>query len=137
METVNDTAGKVVNQPDRRRLLLPLAYMGGLLLLSSVPGDQTEGPVGQLFLWVEPQWQNLLHVPLYAGLAASWLWALARHPMHGLTRLSVALLVTLLWAALDETYQISVPGRYSSLTDMALNALGACLAVGYAGLRFK
>ena len=135
MKTVNDTAGKVINLAGRRRLLLPLAYMAGLLLLSSVPGDQTEGPVGQLFQWVEPQWQNLLHVPLYAGLAASWLWALARHPMHGLTRLSVALLVTLLWAALDETYQISVPGRYSSLTDMALNALGACLIVGYAALR--
>jgi hypothetical protein len=140
METVNDTAGKAANQPDRRRLLLPLVYMAGLLLLSSIPGNQTEspeGPVGQLFQWITPGWQNLLHVPLYAGLAASWLWALARHPMHGLTRLSVALLVTLLWAALDETYQISVPGRYSSLTDMALNALGACLAVGYAGLRFK
>jgi VanZ family protein len=135
METVNDTAGKVVNQPDRRRLLLPLAYMAGLLLLSSVPGDQTEGPMGQLFQWVEPQWQNLLHVPLYAGLAASWLWALASHPMQRVNRLCIALLVTLLWAALDETYQLSVPGRYSSLTDMASNALGACLAVGYAALR--
>jgi len=135
METVNDTAGNVTNLPDRRRFLLPLAYMAGLLLLSSVPGDQTEGPVGQLFQWVEPQWQNLLHVPLYAGLAASWLWALASHPMQRVTRLSIALLVTLLWAALDETYQLSVPGRYSSLTDMAFNALGGCLAVGYAALR--
>jgi hypothetical protein len=135
MGTVNDTAGKVVNQPDRRRILLPLAYMAGLLLLSSVPGDQTEGPVGQLFQWVEPQWQNLLHVPLYAGLAASWLWALARYPIKRVNRLLIALLVTLLWAALDETYQLSIPGRYSSLTDMALNALGACLAVGYAALR--
>ena len=135
METVNDMAGNVTNLPDRRRLLLPLAYMAGLLLLSSVPGDQTEGLVGQLFQWVEPQWQNLLHVPLYAGLAASWLWALASHPMQRVNRLCIALLVTLLWAALDETYQISVPGRYSSLTDMALNALGACLIVGYAALR--
>jgi VanZ family protein len=135
MKTVNDTAGKVINLSGRRRLLLPLAYMAGLLLLSSVPGDQTEGPMGQLFQWVEPQWQNLLHVPLYAGLAASWLWALASHPMQRVTRLCIALLVTLLWAALDETYQIGVPGRYSSLTDMALNALGACLAVGYAALR--
>jgi VanZ family protein len=76
-------------------------------------------------------------VPLYAGLATSWLWALARCRMQRVARLSIALLVTLLWAALDETYQISVPGRYSSLTDMALNALGACLAVGYAALRPK
>ena len=138
METVNDPAGKVAKQPDRRRLLVPLAYMAGLLLLSSIPGNQTEspeGPMGQLFQWVEPQLQNLLHVPLYAGLAASWLWALASHPMQRVTRLSITLLVTLIWAALDETYQLSVPGRYSSLTDMALNALGACLAVVCAALR--
>jgi len=38
----------------------------------------------------------------------------------------------LLWAIADETYQMSVPGRYGSLTDMALNTLGAVLAVMYA-----
>ena len=114
--------------------------MAALLLLSSVPGSQTEGPddlVSQLFQWITPQWQNLLHVPLYAGLAASWLWALASHPLHRRARLSIALLLTLCWAVLDEAYQMDVPGRYSSLTDMALNALGASLAVGYAGLRRK
>jgi VanZ family protein len=127
----------VKNLPDERRIILPLGYMAALLLLSSVPGNQTAGPVGQVFQWITPQWQNLLHVPLYAGLAASWLWALARHPMQRVARLSIALLVTLIWAALDETYQMSVPGRYSSLTDMAMNALGAFLAVGYAGLRSR
>jgi hypothetical protein len=130
----------VKNLPDERRIILPLGYMAALLLLSSVPGNQAEspdGPVGQLFQWITPQWQNLLHVPLYAGLAASWLWALARHPMQRGARLSIALLVTLIWAALDETYQMSVPGRYSSLTDMAMNALGALMAVGYAGLRSR
>jgi VanZ family protein len=46
-------------------------------------------------------------------------------------------LLTINGAALDETYQMSVPGRYSSLTVMATNTLGALMAVGYAGLRSR
>jgi hypothetical protein len=120
-----------------RRFVLPLGYMTALLLLSSIPGDQTDGTVGQLFQWITPQWQNLLHVPLYAGLAASLLWALAGYPLQHRTQLFIALLVTISWAVVDETYQIGIPGRYASFTDLLLNILGACLAVGYAGLRFK
>ena len=112
--------------------------MAALYLLSSVPGDQTaEGSAGALVQWITPAWQNLLHVPLYAGLAASWLWALAHYPLRRPARLTVAFLLTVLWAILDETHQMAVPGRYASLTDLALNTIGATLAVAYSSLNAK
>lgn len=120
---------------NRWRLLLPLAYMGALLLLSSVPGRGVDGPAGELFQWIAPQWQNLLHIPLYGGLAASWLWALAAQPVGHTARLALALLLTLVWGAVDEAYQSGIAGRYGSLTDMALNAAGAVLVVLWARYR--
>jgi VanZ family protein len=118
------------------RLLLPAGYMVALVLLSSVPGDlPSEDPVGKVFQWVNPAWQNLLHVPLYAGLAASWLWALAVYRLNHFRRLALVFILTSIWAVLDELHQMSVPGRYGSLTDIALNLLGATMAVIYLGLK--
>jgi hypothetical protein len=119
----------------RWRLLLPLAYMAALLMLSSVPGRGVDSPAGAIFQWLTPSWQNLLHIPLYGGLAASWLWALAALPLSHAGRLAAVLLLTLSWAAVDELYQSTVPGRYGSATDLALNAIGACLVVLYARWR--
>jgi len=110
--------------------------MAFLLLLSSIPGDTPpDNLVGMVFRWVEPGWQNLLHVPLYAGLTACWLWALAGYPLGHRYRLATAFVLTVLWAIVDETYQMGVPGRYGSLTDLALNMLGACCAIMYANHR--
>ena len=115
------------------RVFVPLAYMFALFSLSSIPGDiSSDNLVEKAFQWVTPNWQNLLHVPVYAGLATCWLWALRAYPLQSHTYLASAFVLTLLWAIADETYQLSVPGRYGSLTDLALNALGAFLAVMYA-----
>ena len=119
----------------RWRLLLPLAYMATLLMLSSVPGRGEESPASAILEWLAPSWQNLLHIPLYGGLAASWLWALATLPLGRTARLAATLLLTLCWAAVDELYQSSVPGRYGSATDLALNAVGAGLVVLWARWR--
>ena len=117
----------------RWHILLPVAYMAALLLLSSIPVDAPpDNLVGIVFQWVEPKWQNLLHIPLYAGLAASWLWALAKYPLGHSYHLATAFVLTMLWAIVDETYQMGVPGRYGSLTDLALNMLGASCAIIYA-----
>ena len=112
------------------RILLPLGYMAALFLLSSIPGDaSTDTLVGKVFQWVTPGWQNLLHIPLYAGLTACWLWATAGYPLAQRYRLGIALVLTLLWAVVDEAHQMQIPGRYGSLTDLALNLLGAMLAI--------
>jgi VanZ family protein len=115
------------------RLLLPVGYMAALFLLSSIPGDiSPDRPLGAAFQWVSPGVQNLLHVPLYAGLALSWLWALAPSSLEHRTRLTIAALLTIAWGILDEAHQSFVPGRYPSWTDILLNLLGACIVLVYA-----
>ena len=52
-------------------LLPPLLYMLAIFGLSSVPGvipEDAPAPY-QIFNWAPPQVQNLLHIPVYAGLA--------------------------------------------------------------------
>lgn len=110
--------------------------MLGLYALSSIPGDQTPDTIGgELFMWVQPQWQNLLHVPLYAGLTATWIWAMRAWPLSRNGLLIISLLLAATWGLLDEIHQANVPGRFGSTTDMLLNVCGAILAVGYARLR--
>ncbi len=111
-------------------ILWPLCYMLGILGLSSVPGvipDDGSGAL-QVIAWVPPALQNLLHIPVYAGLAFLWCWSLA-----GRLRRPWALVLPLCLAAgfgiLDEYYQFFTPGRYASLTDVLFNAFGAGLGV--------
>ena len=111
------------------RYLLPLAYMTGLILLSSIPGDITpDSSVGSAFVWLPPTLQNLLHIPLYAGLFVCWWWALGGHRSPLKSRFAIAVGVSLSWAVVDETWQSFIPGRFGSFTDILLNTLGVSLA---------
>jgi VanZ family protein len=122
----------------RWRLVLPLGYMGALFLLSSIPGDiSAESAIGAAFQWVSPNWQNLLHVPLYAGLALSWLWALAPTSLDYRNRLTITALLTTAWGVLDEAHQSFVPGRYPSWTDIMLNLLGGAIVLAHFTLRAR
>ena len=116
-----------------KRLLLPVVYCLGIFALSSIHGDQPDTSWGQLFMWVKPQWQNLLHIPLFGGLAACWFWALACWRSEFWNRALAAALLTLLYSGFDEWYQLSVPGRFGSWTDLMLNALGVMLALLWIG----
>ncbi len=111
----------------RSRYLLPVCYMLALFCVSSIPGDVME--VAPVFRWATPNWQNLLHVPTYGGLALSWWWALETRLATVRSRLIAAFTLTMLYALVDESWQLYIPGRYGSLTDLALNALGAALAL--------
>ena len=102
---------------------LPFAYMGVLFGLSSIPGTPT-GPDGGLHLlltWIPATLQNLLHVPQFALL--SWLWSRA----GAAPRVAVAASAT--YAVAEEVYQLTVPGRYGSLTDLALDGVGILAGV--------
>ncbi len=115
----------------------PVLYMLGIFALSSVPGvipDDAPAPY-QIFNWVPPAIQNLLHIPVYAGLAFLWRWYLAV-PLRPLVAVLMALLITISYGIFDEWYQSFVPGRYSSFTDVVFNSIGAGLGVlAYAWLR--
>ena len=112
------------------RLLVPLAYMAGIFALSSIPDTgQIDSPIDQVFQWVSPQMQNLLHIPLFGGLAGSWFWALTSITTQFRSRISTGMALTLLYSVADEVHQLSVPGRFGSYTDILLNVIGAFLAL--------
>lgn len=116
--------------PARRRIaqLLPLALMLLIFGLSSISIDLTAPKAGALG-WVPPSLQNILHIPLYGLLTFLWFGALAAWGMGARRRLPLAALIALGYGLFDEWYQLSVPGRFGSLTDVALNVVGILLAL--------
>jgi VanZ family protein len=103
-------------------------YMAGLFALSSVPDDG--GGPGAAVLFPPPALQNLLHVPVYAGLA----WLLWR-ALRGRALLAAAIAIA--YGALDEVHQMFVQGRTASVTDALLNALGAAAVAAWVTLRAR
>jgi hypothetical protein len=102
---------------------LPLGLMGGIFLLSSIPGNIHSG--GLKFLTeLDPQWQNLLHVPLFGLLQWLWLRAMSQAGRTGGKAVLACGGISLGYGVFDEFHQMFIPGRYASLIDMALNLLG-------------
>ncbi|MHC4973921.1 MAG: VanZ family protein [Planctomycetota bacterium] len=114
-----------------RWTLIALAYMAALFLLSSIPDDSE---LGRRILFPPPAVQNLLHVPVYAGL--TWLWW---RSLKGKTSPRPAVLcaaaIAIGYGVLDEIHQMYVPGRFASVTDALLNAAGAAAVVAWVFLR--
>lgn len=120
-------------------ILLPLAWAGIIYGLSAIPGT-VETPEGGrvLFEWLPPDLQNLLHIPVFAVLAALLCRALVAWPLERRSVIAIALLATAAWGVLDEWHQASVPGRYSSLTDVILDGIGAAAGAWiYTHLRYR
>jgi len=113
----------------RRWWMVAGFYMAGLFALSSIPDDG--GGPGSRILFPPPGVQNLLHVPVYAGLA--WVLAQALRGRRHAPLLAAAIAVA--YGALDEVHQMLVPGRTASVTDALLNALGAGLVAAWLTLR--
>jgi hypothetical protein len=102
-------------------LLLPVVYAAGIYWLSSLP------PLG-----IKGVDTNLLHIPLYAGLAFCLLKAfsetLSRQAIPW--RLSgFTFVVAAAYAALDEWHQSFVPGRDASSGDFVLDLAGIGLTL--------
>ncbi|MGB5306062.1 MAG: VanZ family protein [Gammaproteobacteria bacterium] len=110
-------------------LMLAILYMAGIYRLSAIPGDAGAAGLGGIIAWTPPAIQNLLHIPLFGILA--WLWY--RTLAGWITRLPavyvLVFIVTAGFGVLDEWHQLTIPGRYASLTDIALNTLGTVVAL--------
>jgi VanZ family protein len=117
--------------PRKFHITLPLLIMGLLYWLSSLPGTPLpDDPAAYaLFYWISPSLQNALHVPAYAALAFAWRWALAAWLRPGPARAIGAFAIACAYGVLDEWHQSFVPGRYASLTDIALDVAGAVVGV--------
>ena len=112
-------------------MLLTFGYMAGIYWLSSIPGDiDPESPLlSSIILWTPPAIQNLAHIPLFGVLAWLWYRSLSAWMKNGRLLFGSAFLLATGFGILDEWHQLYVPGRYASLTDIALNSLGAAFAV--------
>jgi VanZ like protein len=109
------------------KVLVPLAYMAGIFLLSSIPDTgaiDDEFSLELLLRWVAPDIQNILHIPLFGGLAWCWYWALQEWTERFRTLIIAPLIISSTFSVFDEIYQLSVPGRFGSLSDVFLNLLG-------------
>jgi len=103
------------------RGLVALAYMGGVISLSAIPGRQ-------IVRWGLSRYTlDLLHIPLFTGLALVTLWAVVAPRSRRALWILVALT---LFAGVDEVLQLWVPGRVASFADFARDTFG--IAVGIA-----
>ena len=118
------------------RLLVPILYTAGLLLLSSIPADKPETAVEEFLVWLPPNIQNLLHIPVFAGLAYSWFWALSATKKFS-PSLFLAVIFALAYAGIDEFYQTTVPGRFGSWTDLIFDAIGIGFCSLYLAIAYK
>lgn len=112
-------------------IVLPLLYMAGIYHLSSISGaaDAQATPFHSLFVLLKPNVQNFLHIPLFGVLAWLWHFSLSAWTGSSSRRSLLALTISFGYGILDELHQALVPGRFASLTDVALNGLGALVAV--------
>lgn len=107
------------------RFTLPIAYMAGIYLLSSIPGDTSNPSSASIVLSLIPSsLQNLLHIPLFAGLFLAFQFAFNKTPITKITAQLTMICSCLIFAAFDEFHQMTVPGRFASLSDFSLNTVG-------------
>ena len=112
--------------PTSVRWLITLALVALIVVLSVTPARSQAGD--SVFVWLVVNTatpvQKVLHVAVYAALAGLLMWALAN-----VERQSVRVLITLTLSTglgiLLEWLQTRVPGRFGTLADAILNAIGA------------
>jgi hypothetical protein len=102
------------------RGLLALLYMLGVVSLSAIPG-RSLGRFGLTRYDLD-----LLHIPLFTGLALVTLWAIVGSRRH---KLAVVFTAIVLFAGFDELLQLWVPGRAASVADWARDTLGCAVGI--------
>ena len=113
----------------RYSVIWPLLYMAGIFCLSSIPDYGSANSSLNPLALITPNVQNFLHLPVYAGLASLWFWALRHWMTESGYRIVLTLIVTVGFGLFDEWHQTFVPGRYGSLTDAGFNVIGAVMGL--------
>jgi glycopeptide antibiotics resistance protein len=114
------------NLPLPYRWLILLAFVALTVMLSIAFGSAQPGDT--VFSWLvaltATPVQKALHFVIYAALAVLLMWTLDAIGSRTVRALLSATLAVALGAVL-EWYQLSVPGRFGSFTDVLLNSAGA------------
>lgn len=99
-----------------------------IFILSSIPGDDST-KFSAFFEQINPKLQNLLHVPLFAGLTMLWSLSLANSNLNRNKVLLYTFLICWGYSLIDEFHQFFVPGRYPGFIDVMLNTIGIIAAL--------
>ena len=119
----------------KKAILLPLSYMLLIFILSSIPEDN-EQLIGKILAQIEPEIQNLLHIPLFGFLFVLWFAAFANFNIKTNHNLLLTAAISITYGIFDECHQYFVPGRVLSLFDLLLNVTGVALGWFYAKRSF-
>ena len=115
------------------RWLVTLALVALVVVLSVTPG--IEQPGDSVFGWLVANTatpiQKAMHIVVYAALALVWMWTLATIESIPL-RIALTLVFTAGMGAALEACQTRVPGRFATILDVILNALGSVVGIGLA-----
>lgn len=117
------------------RITLTLCFMVLLVIASLTPGKS--GPGNRVIGWLvektPARMQKVLHVCLYAVLVLLLVWTLGAIQTESY-RFLTAFVIAVVFGAVMEWCQTKVPGRFGTLSDVALNAAGAALGLLVAAL---
>ena len=123
--------------PVAMRIVLVIGFMVLLTFASLVPGRSEPGAT--LFIRLVAKTptllQKVLHVCLYGVLVLLLVWTLDSLQSRALQFL-IPLFVVLAFGSIMEWCQTKVPGRFGTLSDVVLNAVGAALGLLAAALLF-
>ena len=116
--------------PTAYRWLVTLIFAVVLVVLSITPGLSKSDD--SVFVWLVASTptllQKLMHITVYGMLALLLMWSLDMVESR-IARVSLTLLITISMGATLEAYQTQVPGRFGTLFDVVLNAIGAVAGV--------
>ena len=121
---------RLLSIPLTYRWLITLAFVALIVALSVTPGKSEYGDT--VFVWLVEHTptlvQKAMHIGCYAALAALFAWSL--ESIESITgRLMLSLILALALGATLEWYQTKVPGRFGTIVDVVLNAIGAALGL--------
>ena len=115
------------------RWLITILFVGLVVILSVTPGRAQPGD--SIFVWLvvntPTPLQKFMHVAIYAALALMFMWSLEAIESL-IARVGLTFVLTVSLGAVLEWYQTLVPGRFGTIFDALLNAIGvvAGLLVG-------
>jgi VanZ like family len=115
---------------------LTLVLAAGISVLSLTPDSPYPGDsaFGWLVHATPTMLQKSMHICTYALFAASLLWTF--RPIDSrVIRFATAFIVAVGFGALMEWLQIYVPGRFGSIYDVMLNAVGVFIGLAIASVR--
>ena len=112
--------------PALYRWLLTILFVGLVVILSVTPGRAQPGD--SIFVWLvvntPTPLQKLMHIAIYAALALLLMWSLEAVESRT-ARIALTFVLTVSLGAVLEWYQTLVPGRFGTIIDALLNAIGA------------